>query len=175
MTTPSDPPLQTSSSSGQLVPVSTGSAGAQNPGLASDAVIGQVPKGADHVGAVLGEHIQAGSPTSMAFAVAAFRDAHASRELLSKHLDRTSSDRDAAREQYHSEAKKAAVLEARLDMTSRFKRFQSWAFGVGGVVAGAGLGSALQAGTLRALEAVLVAAGLLIMWIGAPLNSRDAS
>lgn len=160
----------------EVVPVSTGSAGDQTEGAVSDViVVGQVPHDSDHVGAILGEHIQSGSPTTMAFAVAAFRDARTSRELLSRQLDRTADDRDRMRDQYHEESTKAAVLEAKLEIGSQFRRFQSWAFGIGGIVAGAGIGTAAQFGRARFLDVVLIVAGMAMMWLGAPLSSRVSS
>lgn len=110
----------------------------------------------------------------MAFAVAAFRDAKASRELLDKQLDRTSDARDAAVEKFHEEAKKAAVLEAKLESGGRLNRFQTWAFGIGGVVAGSGFGAAVQAGRSTWLYALLVAAGAVVMWIGSPTSGKES-
>lgn len=161
-----------------VVPRETGVSGAQVTApvansLSTQTPVSDPPADAEHLGAVLGDHIQAGSPTTMAFAVAAFRDAHASRELLREQLDRTSTDRDQARENYHEEAKKAAVLEAKLDLVTEFKRFQSWAFGLGGVIAGAGLGSAVQAGALTWAYGLLIICGAAVMWIGAPLSSKE--
>ena len=44
--------------------------------------VGGTPADQSHTGAVLVEHIDTRSPTAMAFAVAAFRDAHESLEIL---------------------------------------------------------------------------------------------
>lgn len=158
-------------------PQDTGATGNQHTAVThagpSSIVVGTIPADADHLGAVLGDHIPDGSPTTMAFAVAAFRDAHASRELLREQLERTGVDRDSARERYHEEAKKSAVLQAQLQWASRFRRFQSWAFGLGGVVAGAGLGSAMQVGTVNWPHGLLTLCGLVMMWLGAPLTDAE--
>lgn len=102
----------------------------------------------------------------MAFAVAAFRDAQASREILKNQVDRISDDRDGLRERWHEESKNAAVLSTQLKLSKRFGNLQRWAFAVGGILAGAGLGSAVQAGTLRFPDGLLLAAGFVVMWIG---------
>ncbi len=161
-------------------PENTGSALVQSKAVVATAgkappTVGDTPADAAHLGAVLGDHIQAGSPTTMAFAVAAFRDAHASRELLREQLSRLGDDRDRMRENYHEEAKRAAVLETKLELTAEFRRFQTWAFGLGGIIAGAGIGSAVQAGQLTTLYGLLTVVGLVIMWIGAPLSKKERS
>lgn len=127
-----------------------------------------------HLGAVLGEHIYTRSPTAMAFAVAAFRDAEMSREILKDQMERLSDDRDLIRERFHDEVKTSAILSTQLKLTTKFKRFQRWAFGIGGILAGAGLGSAVQIGSLRFTDGLLVVAGLVVMWIGSSYHEGDA-
>jgi len=123
---------------------------------------------------VLGDHVSGGSPTTMAFAVAAFRDAQASREMLREQINRIADQRDEFQGKYYTESTKAAVLEATQKQSTRFKRFQSWAFGIGGVLAGAGLGSAVQIGQLRWSEGLIFLAGIVVMWIGSPINQSES-
>lgn len=108
----------------------------------------------------------------MAFAVAAFRDAQASREILKNQVDQITEDRDGLRERWHEEAKNSAVLSTQLKLSTRFGRLQRWAFAVGGILAGAGLGSAVQAGTLRFADGLVLIAGLVVMWIGSSYSGE---
>lgn len=127
----------------------------------------------NNIGAVLGTHIDARNPTAMTFAVAAFRDGQASREILKNQLHLISEERDRFRDQYYETNTQLAVLSAQVTSATRLHRFQAWAFALGGILAGAGLGRGLEFGDFRFPDVLLFFFGLILMWIGSPFFQSD--
>lgn len=173
-------PDETDVSARSLTPLSgppaiSGSAGTQAATGTVDVVPAAAPTPLDsaHMGAVLGSHVAAGSPTTMAFAVAAFRDAHASREMLRDQLRKVSAERDEFQNAYHEESKRAAVLDATKSQLGAYNRLQSWVFGVGGVLAGVGIGGLYQADEWVWRHAIVSAVGFVLMWKGAPRSTEE--
>lgn len=156
-------------------PVTTGSDGTQTPsdGRALVPIVGTVPVDQRHMGAALSEHADARSPTAMAFAIAAFRDAEASRNALIQHLESANRDSHRFRDLYHEEITKNAVLEERTRASSRLRRFQLWAFGVGGLLAGLGLSESWASKSLFGVGGLILAFGLVLMVVGSPFFSRS--
>src|SRR5438132_6417889 len=99
------------------VPVKTGAEGSQarpEAGTALVPTVGATPFDQRNLGAVLGEHVDVKSRTVSAIALAAFQDAHQSREILRQQYDRVSDDCDSMRERFHDADKRAAVLVTKI-------------------------------------------------------------
>ncbi len=125
------------------------------------------------VGAALGRQIDAPNSAVMAIAVAAFRDAEASRALLREQLERVASEKEALFVRYHEESKNSAILSTQLKASSRFRKLQQPVFAIGSMLLALGAGDAVRTATISGMDAVLAVAGVLVMMLGSPLFSIE--
>lgn len=130
--------------------------------------VGSIPIDSNHVGALLEEAADARSLPVGDVARAAFRDAKEDINLLRDRLDHERARCDSLRDDLAEARTKIAVLETQIEGIKDKRRLKSWLFGLGGVLAGAGLSAVLTVGSATVPGGVLLAVGLLMMWVGRP-------
>ena len=129
--------------------------------------MGSIPVDSTHVGALLDERADARSLPLGDVARAALRDAREDVRLLGDRLDRERDRCDSLKDDLAAARTKIAVLETQIAAIREKRRLKSWLFGLGGVLAGAGLG-ALAVGAALVTGGIFAGVGLVMMWVGRP-------
>lgn len=148
----------------ELQPSSTGSTGEQGSAPSGTEIIPVVSDeaGLSHVGAVLGQHIDAVTPFFGAVAFAALQDAEASRRFLERQVEELQGRNRQVRDKLQTASTDRAVLESRIEDMRAVRWRHQVLFGIGAAVTGAGIGVAL-AGMLNMLDVLLIILGVVVM------------
>ena len=153
---------------GKLQPSSTGSLGEQGPASSSQSLvrISDEVKESTHVGALLTEQAHSERLLNRAVALAALRDADASRRFLENQVDELQRSRTQLRDELQTAMTNVAVLKTRLSTVLSARLPQQLVFGIGAAILGAGLSTGLADNfTLLKIAGILI--GTILMVIGA--------
>ena len=160
------------SDSPEAEPKSSGSSGKQEPSSPGSSIV-RLSDDTDvsHIGALLGQKLDSGSPFLRAVAYAALKDAEASRRFLEYQLQAAMTDSAELRERTGTAERQVAVLKTLLGERSS----QRVVFAIGAAIVGSGLSVALVQ-DVALWHVVVILVGIAVMFFsrgsGSPEEDR---